>query len=233
MPLPRLPLLLALASLIPASPSLAQTQSCQWSALRNAADTYIESQTSGSLDPTLFPPGPPSTNSSSPSGSSSPTIPYRQNDLPIPSGPGSLPGLLGTTPLNITYYHTRIDQSGCATYSELIVTDPANPYVIGTQISYAPSPRGGSTLDIKLVDSAVSTPRSIAFDASFRAAHLDAHPWGAVSRTAQDSRATLRGVADAYLDLWSGRVPADVPWGADCDRLLGEPCLSMGAARRG
>jgi len=42
-------------------------------------------------------------------------------------------GLL-STPMKIDHNKTLFDTTLCATYSELIITDPKAPYVIGTQV---------------------------------------------------------------------------------------------------
>ncbi|EAA33831.2 hypothetical protein NCU05705 [Neurospora crassa OR74A] len=93
----------------------------------------IESQTYGEVDPFLT--------SSSPVYRAN----YKQRDISTS---------FLTTPLKIDYTDTFVDQQDCKTYSQLIVTDIKNQYIIGTQITYDNT--GSAGLKAKVIDVVIS-----------------------------------------------------------------------------
>ncbi|KAK3334316.1 hypothetical protein B0H65DRAFT_79611 [Neurospora tetraspora] len=172
---------------------------CQWAALRMQTDIYIESQTSGEVDPLLT--------------SSSPV--YRENYKQRDINTSFL-----TTPLKIDYTRTFVDQRDCKTYSQLIVANPKNPYIIGTQITYDNT--GSAGLKAKIIDVVISRPSTEPqFNATKTLAYVDAEDWSVIVTAKQDSRDLLKMVANSYLDLWSGNGNFELPWGTPCARLEG------------
>jgi hypothetical protein len=136
--------------------------SCQWSALRNAADTYYESQTSGELDLSYF---------------GAAAIVYKENNKTVDIKKGIL-----SKPLKVDLQHSAIDQTGCASYTELIVTDPKNPFVIATQIHYNPSGTISSRVHIIEMDVIITTTGDLHFNATKRLGYLTAENWGTLPR---------------------------------------------------
>lgn len=172
---------------------------CQWSALRMQTDIYIESQTYGEVDPMLV--------------SNSPL--YRENYKQRDINTSFL-----TTPLKVDYARTFVDQQDCKTYTQLIVTDPKNPYIIGTQISF--NDTGIRGLKAKIIDVVISRPATEPqFNATKTLAYVDAEDWSAIVTAKQDGRDLLKVVANSYLDLWSGNGNFELPWGTPCARLEG------------
>ncbi|KAK3505404.1 hypothetical protein B0T13DRAFT_486016 [Neurospora crassa] len=137
----------------------------------------IEFQTYGEVDPFLT--------------SSSPV--YRENYKQRDISTSFL-----TTPLKIDYTDTFVDQQDCKTYSQLIVTDIKNQYIIGTQITYDNT--GSAGLKAKVIDVVISRSST-------------------EPQAKQDSRDVLKTVANSYLDLWSSNGSFELPWGTPCARL--------------
>ncbi|ORY58392.1 uncharacterized protein BCR38DRAFT_460767 [Pseudomassariella vexata] len=134
-------------------------------------------------------------------------------------------GVLGKI-LHVDRQYTAIDLVNCATFTELIITDPAHPYVIGTQIRHQTDGRG-----VYLIDSIVSTTGSWLFNASQTLSYATKENWDPVIPPEQrSSRDDLMHAADTYLDMWqNGSAIAAVPWGTPCDRLEGSVYTGNGS----
>ncbi|KAF2647960.1 hypothetical protein K491DRAFT_722983 [Lophiostoma macrostomum CBS 122681] len=176
---------------------------CTRLTLQIVANTYLSSQLSGVPSPTYS------------------AIPYIQNNVPLPITSNSS---ILTTPLSITHVKTTYDTQACATYIELISTDPAPGYVIGTQIHFDNAANAPS-----LVDSVVTTQGDWLFNASRSLEIVLDEDWNALpdDRPRAD-RSQLKAAVDAYLDLW-GNPAADVPWGTPCRRMEGSAYTGTGA----
>ena len=193
----------ALGILAAIQPSLAQRSptNCQWAALRMQTDIYIESQSYGEVDPMLL--------------SNKPPALYRENYKSRDINTSIL-----TTPLKIDYTRTLVDQQDCKTYTQVIVTDPKNPYIIGTQIAYNNTGTAGlKAMAIDVVISGASTDPQ--FNATKTLAYVDAEDWSTIQSAKQDKRDLLKTVADSYLDLWSESGSHELPWDIRCARLEG------------
>jgi hypothetical protein len=133
-------------------------------------------------------------------------------------------GLLSQS-MTLAHNRSTIDTVACATYTELIVTDPAKSYVIGTQIHYA----ANDSMKATLVDSVVSTTGSWQFNASKTLSYVLKEDWGTIPADKRDTRAAILAAADAYLDLWGDKSKTTVvPWGTPCDRLEGSAYTGKG-----
>ncbi|KAH8912265.1 hypothetical protein BR93DRAFT_942304 [Coniochaeta sp. PMI_546] len=178
---------------------------CQWSHMQDATDAYIESQTSGKPYAMFL----------------TDKLVYRENNRVINPKAGII-----TKPLTIAHQHRLYDQDGCATYTEQIVTDPKNPYVIGTQLHFNESV-GGVT--VTGIDSIVTTTGDWLFNASKTLSYVLKENWDTIESDSRSDRATLKAIADLYLDLW-GNEKSRVPWGTPCDRLEGSAYTGNGSA---
>ncbi|TAQ86506.1 hypothetical protein B7494_g5169 [Chlorociboria aeruginascens] len=176
---------------------------CTRSDLQSTADAYLQSQSSGILSP-IF-------NNAS----------YRQNN----AASTFTAGVLGTA-LKIDHNKTDIDTTSCATYTEVIVTNPSKPYVIGTQIHHNVGLNG--TLTPALVDSVVSSTGDWAFNATQTLHYVVLEDWSLLPTANQSNYTYLQNAADQYLDLWSN-ASAVVPWGEPCDRLEGSAYTGTGS----
>ncbi len=123
--------------------------------------------------------------------------------------------------LRIDHSRSLLDTTQCATYTELVVTDPAHPYVIGTQMRFA---------DGKLVSLAtIATDKDDwAFNAKWMLHYALKDDMGPIAGK-RDSRAVIKAAADAYLDRF-GDNKVVVPWGTPCRRLEGGVSTGKGLA---
>jgi hypothetical protein len=103
---------------------------CTREFLQDAVNDYITAQTTGS---------------SAAIKALSSSVTYTQNDKA-----GTITSGILATPLKIDHNRSEYDTTACATYTELIITNKAKPYVIGTQMHFT----GGS---ISKVQSLVTT----------------------------------------------------------------------------
>ncbi len=143
---------------------------------------------------------------------------YRENGKILDITKGIL-----SQPLKVDYSKSILDDQNCATYTELIVTDPKNPYVIGTQIRHNGTGALGY-VRVALVDSIVSGPDAWLFNASHSLHYALSENWTTIAPEKRDSREALKDAADAYLDLWgnhTANATTKVPWGTPCARLEG------------
>ncbi|EPE33474.1 hypothetical protein GLAREA_06487 [Glarea lozoyensis ATCC 20868] len=190
----------ALATTVLAIP----TPSCDRESLIKATDSYIAAQTAGnlvSLQSTL-----------------ASNWTYTENNKLTDVKKGVL-----AKPLKIDHRRTNADTTACRTYTELIVADPATPYVIGTQIQY------DASLKITSIDTIASTTGSWLFDAKKTLQYVLAEKWDPIPVSKQDSRALIQAAGDAYMDMWNNATASEaVPWGTPCTRLEGSAYTGKG-----
>ncbi|KAK3358279.1 hypothetical protein B0T24DRAFT_644758 [Lasiosphaeria ovina] len=80
--------------------------------------------------------------------------------------------------------------------TNLISTDAASPYVIGTQIHH------GANNKVTLIDSVASTTNSWIFDAKKTLQYVLQETWDPIPVGKQDKREVIQAAGDAYLDMW-------------------------------
>ncbi|KAF9529214.1 hypothetical protein CPB83DRAFT_852869 [Crepidotus variabilis] len=164
---------------------------CTYEALQNATSNYVASRGSGQVD-TL----------------ASPTV-YTENYKTVDVKSGVL-----AKPLKIDNSRSTHDTTNCASYTELIITDKAHPYVIGTQIHYTEDGK------ISKVDSIVTDQGDWLFNATGTLYWAKQESWATIPEASRDTRETIQKAADAYLDLFNNKNVV-VPWGTPCARLEG------------
>lgn len=178
-------------------PSLAH---CELSQLQAATADYIAAQTSGQV----------STFSSAK---------YTENFQPVNITTGVL-----SQPLKIDSAKSIHDTEDCATFTEIIVTDPTHPYVIGTQLRY--SDHGEELLE---VSSIVTDQGDWLFNASNTLSWANRETFfDPVPEAQRDTRATLLAAANAYLDKFNDNS-VTVPFGIPCARLEGGAYTGTGS----
>lgn len=178
-------------------PLASRVSDCDHSVLAEAADAYIAAQTAGNvaLLQSVVADG----------------WEYEENNKKKNADEGVL-----SKALKIDHRRTNFDMVACATYSEVIVTDPANPYVIGTQI------RHGADGRVTLIDTIASTTNSWLFNAQRTLEYVLQEDWDPIPEGKRDDREVIKAAGDAYMDMWSSATAADlVPWGTPCARLEG------------
>ncbi len=129
-----------------------------------------------------------------------------------------------STPLRIDHNRSNIDTTQCATYTELIASDPARPRAIGTQMRFDKG-------KLVKIESLVTQSGDWAFNASRMLSYAvrEDGKWDTIPEAQRDSRAVIQAAADAYLDLFNNKSVV-VPWGTPCDRLEGSMYTGPGAA---
>ncbi|KAF5335718.1 hypothetical protein D9611_009625 [Ephemerocybe angulata] len=129
--------------------------------------------------------------------------------------PATLQSSILSQPLRIDNNRSLHDTTACATYTELISTNPSHPYVIGTQIRYTPD-----TLQATQIDTLITDAGDWLFNATGTLYWAQRENWSTIPEAKRDSRAVIKAGADAYLDLFTNKSTV-VPWGTPCARLEG------------
>jgi hypothetical protein len=185
-------IVLAGVALAPAV-SFAQQVSCVRGGLQRAVNLYVEAQTKGDTA-----------------------------GLPLANGVGYVENMERTdiaqglinTPLKIDHHRSLLDEATCQTFTELIVTDAANPYVLGTRMRV----NHDKIAEIEIL---WTTTGYWLFNADNYLKYSSAEDWGPIPPERRDSRETLVGAANAYLDAFLEGKIDQVPWGFPCVRVEG------------
>jgi hypothetical protein len=180
------------ALLVPAA-SAAQQISCVRGGLERAVELYIEAQTTGDTA------GLPLANG----------LGYVENMQPTDIAQGLI-----NTPLTIDHHRSLLDEATCQTFTEVIVTDAENPYVLGTRMRV----NHDKIAEIEIV---WTTTGYWLFNADNYLKYSSAEDWSPIAAELRDSRATLVGAANAYLDAFLEGKIDQVPWGFPCVRVEG------------
>jgi hypothetical protein len=167
--------------------------SCVRGGLQRAVDLYIEAQTKGDT-----------------------------SGLPLAAGLGYVENMersdiaagLISTPLKIDHHRSLLDESTCQTFTEVIVTNPEKPYVLGTRLRI----NHDKIAEIEII---WTTTGYWLFNAENYLKYSSNEDWGPISAEERDSRGTLVAAANAYLDAFLERKIDQVPWGFPCVRVEG------------
>jgi hypothetical protein len=178
--------------------TIQQNAACTRESLKEIADSYVAAQTAGTLASLKL---------------QAPMVDYAENDKKKDIATGVL-----SKALKIDNIRHGIDTTECATYTELIVTDSRNPYVIGTQIRLNATTDGN--LSIYKMESIVTDRDDWLFNATGTLRYAKQEKWEPIAVEKRDSRAVIKAAADAYLDLFRDKN-VKVPWGTPCARLEG------------
>lgn len=183
-------------------PAIGSAQiSCVRGGLQNAVDAYIEAQTSGDTS------GLPLANG----------LGYVENMEPIAIADGLI-----SKPLEIDHHFSLLDEDTCQTFTEVIVTDSAEPYVLGTRMRI----NHDKIAEIEIL---WTTTGYWLFNADSYLQHSTEEDWGPIPAERRDSRGTLVAAATAYLDAFlEGEIDL-VPWGFPCVRTEGGAYTGTGS----
>jgi hypothetical protein len=103
--------------------------------------------------------------------------------------------------LKIDHAHAIVDTTTCASYSELIITSAANPYVIGVQIRL-----DAISNNITSIDFIVTTIGDL-FVSQFSPSHMLhqilLEDWSQLPPEKRDTRAVLQAAGDAYFNVFT------------------------------
>ncbi|KAK1829213.1 hypothetical protein QBC39DRAFT_414907 [Podospora conica] len=199
------PLVAAIAALLPLA-----SASCTREGLLAAAQTYITAITTGSLSPLHL---------------ATTNFTYHENNKPADLAKSAL---FTSGPLKLDLTRSTADTVACASYTLFISTAGAKPYVVSTQIRH-PEGTDDVTGTISLIDTIVATKGDLFFDATKTLTLLKAEDWGVIPEGNRTSRAELKRIGDAYLDMWTdAKAYATIEWWGDCERVEGsqftKPC---------
>ena len=124
-------------------------------------------------------------------------------------------------PMKVDFHRDLLDTTACKIFSEVVITDPAHPYVIGAVITDGGGP-GATGPDFVGGITSVVTDKANGwlFNPANTLKYSKAENWGPIAQPDRDSRETLQAAADAYLNLFNDKN-AKAPWGAPCARLEG------------
>jgi hypothetical protein len=182
---------LTVALLAPTS-GLAQI-SCSREGLQHAVDLYIDAQTKGDTA-----------------------------GLPLAKGLGYMENMataninegLIKKPMKIDFHRSLLDTATCETFTEAIITDKANPYVLGTRMRV----NHDKIAELEII---WTTTGYWGFDANLYLKYSSAEKWDTIPTDKRDTRATLVSAAGAYLDAFLEGKKDLVPWGYPCQRTEG------------
>ena len=167
--------------------------SCARGGLENAVELYIEAQSSGDTSALPLASG----------------LGYWENMERIDIAVGMI-----MKPLQIDFHRSLLDTDSCQTFTEVIVTDQDEPYVLGTRLRI----NHDKIAEIEIL---WTTTGYWLFDADSYLRYSSAEDWGPIPAEQRDTRGTLVGAANAYLDAFlEGRID-QVPWGFPCERVEG------------
>jgi hypothetical protein len=165
---------------------------CTRAELQAAADSYVAAQKAGDGSKIAFAEKPA----------------FLENMAAVDKAKG-----LWNTALPIAQSRSVLDATRCKTFTELIVTEGAHQYVIGTRLYVD----GGK---VTRVDSLVTDKGDWLFNANAYLKYARAEEWTPLAPAARISAQELINAANSYLDLFSDKW-VKVPWGRPCARLEG------------
>src|SRR5262245_23684190 len=191
---------LCAAALVPAI-GAAQQISCVRGCLQRAVNLYIDAQAKGDTS------GLPLANG----------LGYVENMEKIDINTGMI-----KKPLKIDHHRSLLDEATCQTFTEVIVTDAANPYVLGTRMRV----NHDKIAEIEIL---WTTTGYWLFNAENYLKYSSTEDWGPIAPEKRDSRETLVGAANAYLDAFLEGKIDQVPWGFPCVRVEGGAYTGKGS----
>lgn len=186
-------LLVSGAALFTPLSSFAQDLSCTRSGLQHAVDRYIAAQTSGDLSSMQLPAN----------------VGYWENMVLT-----DINSSIVTKPLVIDHHMSILDEDSCSSFTEVIVTNDAEPYVIGTRLRVNHD-------KIAEVETLWTTTGYWLFNADNYLQYSSTEDWGPLPVSMRSSRGTLVKAANAYLDAFLEGKIDEVPWGFPCVRVEG------------
>ncbi|HSW38424.1 MAG TPA: hypothetical protein VLL97_02905 [Acidobacteriota bacterium] len=167
--------------------------SCTRGGLQQAVKLYIEAQTKG--DPSVLP--------------LAKSVEYLENMAPHKLSDGII-----NKPMKIDHTLSIFDEYTCQTFTEVIVTDPKNPYVLGTRLRV----NHDKVAELEIL---WTTTGYWLFDADNYLKYSKAEDWGPIPAEKRDTRGFLAFAANSYLDAFLEAKIDLVPWGFPCVRIEG------------
>ena len=116
--------------------------------------------------------------------------------------------------MKIDHKRSLLDTATCQTFTEMIVSDKANPYAFGTRLRV----NHGLIAEIEMM---WTTTGYWGFNVDNYLKYTSSEDWDVIPAAKRDSRATLESAASAYLDAFLEGKGDLVPWGYPCNRTEG------------
>ena len=176
--------------------------SCSREGLQAAADLYLAAQTKGDIAGLPLAKG----------------LGYVENFKTMNINEGLI-----KTAMKIEHHRSLLDTSTCQTFTEVIVPDKANPYVLGTRLRV----NHGLIAEVEML---WTTTGYWLFNADNYLKYSSSEDWSAIPAAKRDTRDTLESAANAYLDAFLEGKKDLVPWGLPCNRTEGGMRTGKGAA---
>ena len=167
--------------------------SCSREGLQKAVDLYLAAQTNGDTSGMPLAQG----------------LGYMENIAPANINDGLI-----RKAMKIDFHRSLLDTANCQTFTEVIVTDPANPYVLGTRLRV----NHDKIAEIEIL---WTTTGYWLFNANNYLKYSSTEDWGTIPVEKRDTRDTLVSAANAYLDAFLEQKKDLVPWGYPCNRTEG------------
>ncbi|KAH8591582.1 hypothetical protein B0O99DRAFT_663545 [Bisporella sp. PMI_857] len=166
---------------------------CTRAIIKSAADAYVAAQSSGqAADFSTF------TNN----------VNYTENEKQASLTTGIL-----SKPLKIDHSRSILDTTICGTFTEIIVTDPAKPYVVATRMLFTDD-------KVTTMESIVTTTGDWAFNATSYLSYVAQENWDPIPADKREIRAVIQAAGDAYFNRFNN-TSVVVPWGPPCTRIEG------------
>jgi hypothetical protein len=182
----------SISSLRTESVASAQATGCTRTELQSAVDSYLAAQEAGNLSKMLL----------------ASQVKYIQNMTEIKKEQG-----LWNTPVPIAFHRSIFDTDSCRTFTEVIVTEGSQPYVLGTRLKVV----NGKVSEI---DSLVTQKGDWLFNADNYLKLSQAEDWRILNTGERVDRQALIKAGNAYFDHFSDKS-VQVPFGIPCARLEG------------
>jgi len=184
------------------APALGHAQvSCARGGLQKAVDLYLAAQTKGDTAGL-----PLATN-----------VGYWENAAIADVGKGIL-----HKPMKIDHHRSFLDTDSCQTFTEVIVTDKAAPYVLGTRLRV----NHDKIAEIEIL---WTTTGYWLFNADAYLKYSSTEGWDPIAADRRNTRGTLVAAANAYLDAFLEKKIDAVPWGFPCVRVEGGAYTGKGS----
>ena len=189
---------ITLMSLVLAGVLLAPTAgfaqiSCTREGLQRAVDLYIAAQTKGDTSGMPLAAG----------------LGYMENVAPANINNGVI-----KKAMKIDHHRSLLDTATCQTFTEVIVTNKENPYVLGTRLRV----NHDKVAEIEIL---WTTTGYWLFNADAYLKYSSTEDWGTIPTNQRDTHDTLVAAANAYLDAFLEQKKDLVPWGYPCNRTEG------------
>jgi hypothetical protein len=180
-------------ALLAPTAGFAQQISCSREGLQRAVDLYIAAQTKGDTSGLPMAPG----------------MGYMENVAPFNINNGII-----KKPMGINHQRSLLDTANCQTFTEAIVTNKEEPYVLGTRMRI-------NRDKIAELEILWTTTGYWLFDADAYLRYSSAENCGTIPAAQRDTRDTLVAAANAYLDAFLEGKKDLVSWGYPCNRTEG------------